>query len=59
MRTISSDILPPVLSEDQKQMIRDAAKKPIVYEEDCPKSGKTSKSSERKDNDHWVRKEVL
>ena len=31
-------ILPPVLPEAQKQMIRDAAKKPVVYGEDCPKS---------------------
>jgi len=35
---ITRIILPQALSEDQKQMIRDAAKRPVVYGEDCPKS---------------------
>ena len=31
-------VLSPVPSEEQKQMVRDAANRPIVYEGDCPKS---------------------
>ena len=31
-------VLPPVLSEDQKKMIRDVANRPVVYGVDCPKS---------------------
>ena len=31
-------IVSPNLSEEQKKMVREAAKMPIVYEPDCPKS---------------------
>ena len=31
-------VISPVPSEEQKQMIREAASRPVVYKDDCPKS---------------------